>query len=135
MPLSFPFAPGSLTSARMFQSVLKEVVDGTEGGLASLLMDFEGITVDSYSKPDAPFDINIIGAEFSVVLKSIQRAAQMLEAGDAAEVAIQAAKVTTLIRVLGNNYFIAFSLRPDGNLGKARYMLRTRAPQLLKELT
>ncbi|MBK9263440.1 MAG: hypothetical protein IPM54_27000 [Polyangiaceae bacterium] len=119
----------------MFQTVLKEVVDGTEGGIASLLMDFEGITVDSYSKSDAPFDINIIGAEFSVVLKSIQRAAQMLEAGDAAEVAIQAAKVTTLIRVLGNNYFIAFSLRPDGNLGKARYMLRTRAPLLLKELT
>ena len=135
LPLSFPFAPGSLTSPFMFQTVLKEVVDGTEGGIASLLMDFEGITVDSYSKPDAPFDINIIGAEFSVVLKSIQRAAQMLEAGDTAEVAIQAAKVTTLIRVLSNNYFIAFSLRPDGNLGKARYMLRTRAPQLLKELT
>ena len=35
----------------MFQAVLKEVVEGTEGGLATLLMDFEGIAVESYSKP------------------------------------------------------------------------------------
>jgi predicted regulator of Ras-like GTPase activity (Roadblock/LC7/MglB family) len=119
----------------MFQAVLKEVVDGTEGGLATLLMDFEGIAVDSYTKPGSPFDITTIGAEFSVVLKSIQRAAQMLEAGETAEVAIQAEKVVTLIRVVNSTYFVAFSMAPDGNLGKARYMLRTRVPLLLKELS
>src|SRR5262245_18915373 len=119
----------------MFQSVLKEVVDGTEGGLATLLMDFEGIAVDSYSKPGAPFDITTIGVEFSVVLKSIQRAAQMLEAGETAEVAIQAEKVTTLIRIISDSYFVAFSMTPDANIGKARYMLRTRLPVLRKELT
>jgi len=118
----------------MFQTVLKEVVDATEGGIASLLMDFEGIAVDSYSKPGAEFDITTIGAEFSVVLKSIQRAAQMLEAGDTAEVAIQAEKMTTLIRVVNDSYFVAFSMTPDANIGKARYMLRTRVPTLLKEL-
>jgi predicted regulator of Ras-like GTPase activity (Roadblock/LC7/MglB family) len=119
----------------MFQTVLKEVVDGTEGGLATLLMDFEGIAVDSYTRPGAPFDINNIGAEFSVVLKSIQRAAQMLEAGETAEVAVQAEKVITLIRVVNSSYFVAFSMSPDANLGKARYMLRTRVPALLKELS
>ena len=118
----------------MFQPLLKEVVENTEGGLASLLMDFEGIAVDSYSKPGAAFDITTIGAEFSVVLKSIQRAAEMLDAGSAAEVAIQAEKVTTLIRVVNDSYFVAFSMLPDANIGKARYMLRTKVPVLLKEL-
>jgi len=118
----------------MFQAVLKEVVESTEGGIATLLMDFEGIAVDSYSKPNADFDIATIGAEFSVVLKSIQRAAEMLEAGQTAEVAIQAEKVTTLIRVVNGSYFVAFSMRPDANIGKARYMLRTKVPVLLKEL-
>src|SRR5262245_7987433 len=89
-----------VTSRAMFQELLKDVVDNTEGGLATLLMDFEGIAVDSYSRPGAPFDITTIGAEYSVVLKAIQRAAHMLEAGDTAEVAIQAEKVTTLIRVV-----------------------------------
>ena len=121
--------------APMFQEVLKDVVDNTEGGLATLLMDFEGIAVDSYSKPGAQFDITTIGAEFSVVLKAIQRAAQMLEAGETAEVAIQAEKVTTLIRVVNDSYFVAFSMTPEANIGKARYMLRTKVPALLKELS
>jgi predicted regulator of Ras-like GTPase activity (Roadblock/LC7/MglB family) len=119
----------------MFQAMLKEVVDNTDGGIATLLMDFEGIAVDSYSKPNAQFDITTIGAEFSVVIKSIQRAAQMLEAGPTAEIAIQAEKVITLIRVVNESYFVAFSMSPDANLGKARYMLRTRVPAILKELT
>jgi predicted regulator of Ras-like GTPase activity (Roadblock/LC7/MglB family) len=119
----------------MFQAVLKEVVESTEGGIATLLMDFEGIAVDSYSKPNAEFDINTIGAEFSVVLKSIQKAAQMLEAGRTAEIAIQAEKVTTLIRLVNDSYFVAFSMTPDANIGKARYMLRTKLPVLVKELT
>jgi predicted regulator of Ras-like GTPase activity (Roadblock/LC7/MglB family) len=118
----------------MFQNVLKEVVENTEGGLASLLMDFEGIAVESYSKPGAHFDITTIGAEFSVVVKSIQRAAQMLEAGETAEVAIQAEKMTTLIRVVNATYFVAFSMTPDANVGKARYMLRTKVPALAKDL-
>ena len=118
----------------MFQAVLKEVVENTSGGLATLLMDFEGIAVDSYAKPESGVDIATIGAEFSVVIKSIQRAAQMLEAGDTTEVSIQAAKMTTLIRVLSDSYFIAFAIAPDANIGKARYMLRTKAPVLLREL-
>ena len=117
-----------------FQTVLREVVENTDGGLATLLMDFEGIPVDSYSKPEAPFDITTIGVEFSVVLKSIQRAAQMLEAGETAEIAIQAEKVTTLIRIVSDSYFVAFSMTPDANIGKARYMLRTRVPIIKKEL-
>lgn len=121
----------------MFQTLLKEVVDGVDGGLATLVMDFEGIAVDQYARPNPPveFDINTIGAEFSVVLKSIQRASQMLESGEPAEVTIQAEKVTTLIRVVSETYFVAITMLPGGNLGKARYMLRTRVPTLLKELS
>lgn len=135
LPIPFPSRVLLVNLAAMdFQTVLKEVVENTEGGLATLLMDFEGIPVDSYSKDDTPFDINTIGIEFSIVLKAIQRAAQMLEAGDTAEVAIQAEKVTTLIRVVSDSYFVAFSLMPDANFGKARYMLRTRVPLIRKEL-
>ena len=111
-----------------------EVVDNTDGGLATLLMDFEGIAVDSYSKPNAPFDIQTIGAELSVVIKSIQRAGEMLESGGTSEVAIQSEKLTTLIRIVNDSYFVAFSLTPDANFGKARYMLRTRVPTLRKDL-
>jgi predicted regulator of Ras-like GTPase activity (Roadblock/LC7/MglB family) len=118
----------------MFQALLRDVVEGTEGGVASLLMDFEGIAVDSYSREGAELDIAAIGAEFSVVMKSVRNAAQMLDAGEAAEVSVQAQKMITIFRVLNESYFMALTLLPEGNVGKGRYLLRTRAPAMLEEL-
>ena len=118
----------------MFQEALREIVEGTEGGVAGLIMDSEGIAVDSYARGDAPFDITTIGIEFGVVLGSIKRAAESLEAGKAREVAIGTEKMTTLIRTLGDTYFLAVAIRPDGNLGKGRYLMRNAAPKLLAEL-
>jgi predicted regulator of Ras-like GTPase activity (Roadblock/LC7/MglB family) len=118
----------------MFKETLQVVVDGTDGGLAGLLMDFEGLPLESYSKADSLFDIEAVGAEVSVVVKAIQRASEMLEAGDAREVAFKSAKMVTLIRVLNENYFIALTMVPEGNFGKGRYMLRLAAPKLLEEL-
>jgi predicted regulator of Ras-like GTPase activity (Roadblock/LC7/MglB family) len=118
----------------MFKETLQTVVNGTEGGLAGLLMDFEGLPLESYSTENSQFDIEAVGAEVSVVVKAIQRASEMLEAGDTREVAFKSAKMVTLIRILNENYFIALTMVPDGNFGKGRYMLRVAAPKLLEEL-
>ena len=40
----------------------------------------------------------------------------------------------TLIRVLSETYFLALAIRPDGNFGKGRYLMRTAAPKLVAEL-
>lgn len=119
----------------MFQSVLKDVVDSAGGGVASLVMDLDGITLDSYSKPDAAFDINNIGIELSVVVKQVIQAGTMLEAGQTKELAIVADGLTTLVRMITEQYFIALSLEPSANLGKARYVLRTRAPLMVADLS
>jgi predicted regulator of Ras-like GTPase activity (Roadblock/LC7/MglB family) len=118
----------------MFRDALREIVDKTEGGVAGLIMDSEGIAVESYTREGAPFDITTIGIEFGVVLGSIKRAAESLEAGKAHEVAIGTDRVVTLIRTLGESYFLAVAVTPDGNLGKGRYLMRTAAPKLLAEL-
>jgi predicted regulator of Ras-like GTPase activity (Roadblock/LC7/MglB family) len=118
----------------MFRDAIQGVVEGVEGGLAGMLMDFEGIPVDSYSRSEMALDMEAVGAEASVLVKSIQRASEMLDAGAAREVSIQSERMVTLIRVLNDSYFIALTLSPDGNLGKARYLLRVVAPKLLTEL-
>ncbi len=118
----------------MFKEALQSVVEQTDGGIAGLLMDFEGIPLETYTKGDAPFDIETVGAEVSVVVKSIQRAAEMLEAGETREVAFKSERMITIIRVINENYFIALTLKPDGNFGKGRYLLRTTAPKLGAEL-
>lgn len=118
----------------MFKETLAAIVDGAEGGIAGLLMDFEGIAVETYSKEGSAFDVEVVGAEVSVLVKSIQRATEMLDAGETREVAFQSERLLTLIRVLNENYFLAVALQPDGNYGKARYLLRTAAPKMIAEL-
>ena len=53
----------------------------------------------------------------------------MLDAGSAREVAVQAENMTTVIRLLNDEYFVAMALSPTGNVGKARYLLRRRSQQ------
>ncbi len=118
----------------MFKEALKSIVDGTDGGIAGLLMDFEGIPVESYSREGAAFDIESVGAEVSVVVKAIQRASEMLEAGDTREVAFKSDKLVTIIHVINSTYFAALALEPEGNFGKGRYLLRIAAPKLAEEL-
>jgi predicted regulator of Ras-like GTPase activity (Roadblock/LC7/MglB family) len=118
----------------MFKEALRDVVEGTEGGMAGLLMGFDGIAVESYTKSDAGVDIQTLGMELSVVLKDVRRAVEQLQAGSAREIAIQAEKVTTLVRLLNPDYFIALTLLPDGNFGKGRFLLRLAAPKLLSNL-
>jgi predicted regulator of Ras-like GTPase activity (Roadblock/LC7/MglB family) len=119
----------------MFKEALQGVVEGTEGGIAGLLMDFEGIPVESFTRPGASLDIETVGAEVSVVVKAIQRASEMLEAGETREVAFRSEKMTTLIRVINKGYFVAVAIEPEGNVGKSRFLLRVIAPRLDAELT
>jgi predicted regulator of Ras-like GTPase activity (Roadblock/LC7/MglB family) len=119
----------------MFRETLQQIVDSTEGSLAGVVMDSAGVAIDTYARPDAGFDIDTIGVEYGVLLGSIRRATESLEAGSTQEVAIGAEKVFTIIRTLGESYYVALALRPDGNLGKGRYLLRIASPRLLAELS
>lgn len=120
----------------MFQDVLREVVDGTEGGVAGLLMGYDGIPVDQYVRDEGiELPIDTVGQEYSVILKEIRKAAEMLEAGEAREMAVKAERMITVVRLLNEEYFVAVTLKPEGNLGKARFLLRTRTGKLLDELT
>jgi predicted regulator of Ras-like GTPase activity (Roadblock/LC7/MglB family) len=120
----------------MFQDLLKDVVHRTEGALAGLIMGFDGIAVETYVRGDAdiPFEVENVGMEYSVILKEIAKAAELLDAGVASEISIQAEKFTTVIRLINTDYFVAVTIRPEGNYGKARYLLRTRVPELANEL-
>lgn len=120
----------------MFREVLQEVVERTEGSVAGLLMGFDGITVDTYVREagDGLVDVETVGMEFSVILKDIRKAAELLETGGAKEISVQAEKMTTVMRVLNEEYFVAVTLQPHGNYGKARFLLRTASGKLLAEL-
>ena len=67
--------------------------------------------------------------------QSIAQAASMLDLGTTQEVAVQAENMTTVIRLLNAEYFVAMALAPGGSLGKARFLLRVQGPKLLERLS
>ena len=118
----------------MFSAKLENAVTSVGGGYAAVLMGFDGIAVDSYSKSkDA--DIETIGMELSVLLNEARKASEQLDAGAAQEMTIRTEKMSTILRIVNADYFVAISLGPDGNLGKARYLLRLLAPEFNRDLS
>jgi len=118
----------------MFKEILQDLVDRTDGGVAGLLMASDGIAIDQYAKGDGPFDIEAVGMEYSVVLKGVQRAGEMLDTGSTNEVSVQTERLTTVVRMLTDEYFVALAVAPGGNVGKARFLLRASAAKLLENL-
>lgn len=118
----------------MFQENLQRIVDNVEGGLAGLLMGFDGIAVESYTRDPGAMDIQTVGMEFSFILTQVRKAAEALEVGGVQEIAIRAEKLSIIIRVLSTEYFLALALGEGGNFGKGRYLLRVVAPKLQAEL-
>jgi predicted regulator of Ras-like GTPase activity (Roadblock/LC7/MglB family) len=118
----------------MFKDALRDVVEHTQGGQAGLLMGFDGIAVESHVHDGIDLNIETIGMELSVVLKGLMHAIESVQAGVAQELAIQAEKLTLIVRVLNQDYFLALAIAPDGNYGKARFLLRLAAPKILSAL-
>jgi predicted regulator of Ras-like GTPase activity (Roadblock/LC7/MglB family) len=119
----------------MFRETIQKMLDRLDspGGAAGILMGFDGIAVDSYVRPGA-VDVQTVSMELAHIIAQIRRTAHVAHIGGVSEMQIKTDKVAMLIRVVSDNYFLVFGVAPDGNLGKARYLLRMLAPQIQAQL-
>ena len=117
-----------------FREHLQEVVRSVDGAVACALMGIDGIEVDTHVVDEGDFDVRSLLVEYSTLLHGAREAAQTHQAGDVAELCIQTDRLITVARLVSPEYFMVVALRPDGNFGKARYMLRVTAPKLGAEL-
>ncbi len=118
-----------------FEAVLREVVEGADGAVAAILMDGDGLTIGHFqARAESGTDIEAVGVEYGALLKEVRRACEMLEAGEAQELTVRAERLVTVVRQVGSGFAVAVTLRPEGNVGKARFLLRVRAPDLTEAL-
>jgi len=117
----------------MFKEILEKIVDGCDGSVAAVLMGFDGIAVETVTREDE-MDVQTIAMEFSFVLGQVRKAAEILEVGALEEVSIRSENLTFIIRVLSEEYFYGTALKPSGNFGKARFLMRMAYQDLLKQL-
>ena len=117
-----------------FREHLQEVVRSVDGALACSLMGADGIEVDTHLVDGCAFDLASLLIEYSSLFRLAREAAATHQAGEVVELSIQTDQVLTVARSVTPEYFLVVALRPDGNFGKARYMLRVTTPKLRSEL-
>jgi predicted regulator of Ras-like GTPase activity (Roadblock/LC7/MglB family) len=120
-----------------FRESIRNLVEKVDGGVAAVLMGFDGISVDSFAKAGhdgAIPDIQTLAMEFAHLIAQARRTLQSLNAGALEEFTLRAESLTLVVRVLTQEYFLACAMLPSGNIGKARYLMRMTAPALRADL-
>ena len=117
-----------------FREHLQGICKSCEGALACSLMGVDGIEVDTHVVDGSDVDVKSLLVEYSGLFRSAREAGEAHAAGEVRELFIEAEKVLTVARLISPEYYMVVALKPGGNLGKARYLLRVTAPKLRSEL-
>ena len=116
-----------------FKSVLNEVVQSVEGTIGIGLVGLDGIAIEQISVKD-DFDITTVGAEYSSIIKSAQKASRDFGLGKTLEILITTEKATMIMMTVGDSYFLALAVTIEGNLGRGRLEMKKTIPKLAGEL-
>ena len=118
----------------MFKSILETIVTSCSGGVGAVLMGYDGIGIDQFNVEENSLDLNLVGIEYSNVIKEIRTAADVLSVGALQEVSIKSEHYYVIIHALTDEYFVALIIDRRGNYGQGRYLLMREAPALRREL-
>ncbi len=115
-----------------FTEILKEAVEKVDGAVSAMLVGSDGIAVEEYFS-EKIVDLAGLGAEASALIKDINRASETLGLGESREFSIVSDTCGLLFRRINPEYYLALVIRPDGNYGKGRFILKTITPKIEKE--
>lgn len=118
----------------IFDEILEEIVQRSDGLLGAVIMGMDGIPIGELLVDESCI-IQTVGIEYASAIKSIQNASVSLSAGKVEEVFISTENSTFILRLVTDEYFIAVVMGPDGNNGKARYLMKLAVPRLVQEFS
>ena len=120
----------------MFKEALQTIVEKTDGSLGALIMGADGLSVEKYFNEEGyAANLDVAAAEFTSLVRSAARSGNDLALGDLRELMVALASVTFIIRLFNKDYFVVLAMKPEGNLGRARYELRKAELMLAHEFT
>ena len=122
-----------------FSRILQDIVEHCGGGIGAALMGTDGIPIDQFvadAVPEGPLseDIGTAGVEFNRILDEIRKAADGLAGGAMAETVVVLARFSLAFRPVDDDAYLVVVVAPDGNLGKARYLMRNSLSAIRDEL-
>ena len=122
-----------------FRSILGEIVSGCDDCVGAVLMGADGIPIEEVTtrhRLDGPLaeELGTAGVEFSRILDEIRKASDSLAGGALTETVVVLACFSLIFRPIDEDSFLVVVLAADGNLGKARYLMRRHQLAIRQEL-
>jgi predicted regulator of Ras-like GTPase activity (Roadblock/LC7/MglB family) len=115
-----------------FSEILKETVDRVEGAVAAMIIASDGISVQEFVS-EKLIDLTGLGAEAAAMIRDVSMAAENLGLGEAREFSIISDLCGIIMRKINDEYYLALVIKPDGNYGKGRFVLKTTIPKIESE--
>ena len=115
-----------------FIEILEEIVGKVDGAVSAMIIAADGIPVQEYVA-ERLIDLTGLGAEASAMIRDVALAAENLGLGEAREFSIISDLCGIIMRKINDEYYIALIIRPDGNYGKGRFVLKTVVPKIESE--
>ena len=112
-----------------FSEILQRIADEEKDAMGIAIVGMDGIVVEE-RVVERNIDLASISAEYSSVLKDIDRVSDSLKFGAVKELVVVTDKAIILMKGINKDYFIIFAIRPDGNIGKGRFLIRRELPRL-----
>lgn len=104
-----------------------------DGAVSAMIIGTDGIPVEEFALQKM-LNLDDLSAEASQMIKDINIAAESLGLGEAREFSIMSDLCGIIMRKINAEYYLAIVIKPDGNHGKGRFVLRSVAPTLESEL-
>ena len=125
----------------MLREPLEALCRRLDGAIAVSVFGTDGHLLETvrspalFDDPEEADSLNTLWGEYATVLSQVQESAQMLAAGPLEELLLASERMSTVIRPLNEDVFLALTVRPEASTGKARYLCRVTAPRLLGALS
>jgi predicted regulator of Ras-like GTPase activity (Roadblock/LC7/MglB family) len=121
-----------------FETILATIVKECGGGLGIALMGSDGIPIlqlrgEATGENPLGGDFGAAGVEFGRIMGEIHKSANVLGAGAVEEIAVSCGRFTLLFRNVDDDVVLVLALAPNGNFGKARYLIRRNLAALREE--
>jgi predicted regulator of Ras-like GTPase activity (Roadblock/LC7/MglB family) len=115
-----------------FTPVLKEAVQRVDGAVSASIIGIDGMPVEEFSV-EKLINLDDLSAESSQMMKDISNAAESLGLGQAGEFSIISELCGIIMRKINDEYYFALVIKPDGNYGKGRFILRSAVGKIENE--
>ena len=107
-----------------FEAILRRIVAECPGCMGAALMGADGIPIAEVGGQGEAEEVTLLGVEFGRVLEEARKVADAVNGGALEEIAVCMSRAQVVLRAVDAETYFVLAVDPNGNLGKARYLLR-----------